>query len=101
MPLSGLEGLPSRLLLFTGVTNLVYGSYSFSLAVRAERLSVQRSTFLRPARLGGDQNDKLPLRKNSLVPFDVGDNKAFYESSNLYSSARDLSRWAPAWGRPN
>jgi len=36
-PLSTLEGLPRELLLFTGVINLIYGSYSFSLAVRSER----------------------------------------------------------------
>lgn len=36
-PLSDLEGLPRELLVFTGVVNLLYGSYSLSLAVRAER----------------------------------------------------------------
>ncbi|MGI9627835.1 MAG: hypothetical protein ACR2QM_13445 [Longimicrobiales bacterium] len=36
-PLSGFEGLPRSLLIFTGVVNLVYGSYSCSLAVRADR----------------------------------------------------------------
>ena len=35
--LSHLEGLPYEVLLFTGVVNLLYASYSFSLAVRAER----------------------------------------------------------------
>ncbi len=35
--LSRLEGLPREVLLFTGVVNLLYASYSFSLAVRAER----------------------------------------------------------------
>ena len=35
--LSHLEGLPQEVLLFTGVVNLLYASYSFSLAVRAER----------------------------------------------------------------
>ncbi|NNF57971.1 MAG: hypothetical protein HKN04_06985, partial [Rhodothermaceae bacterium] len=35
--LSHLEGLPRAVLLFTGVVNLLYASYSFSLAVRAER----------------------------------------------------------------
>ena len=35
--LSRLEGLPREVLLFTGVVNLIYASYSFSLAVRAER----------------------------------------------------------------
>ena len=35
--LSRLEGLPQGVLLVTGVANLLYGSYSFSLAVRAER----------------------------------------------------------------
>lgn len=35
--LSRLEGLPQGVLLFTGAVNLLYGSYSFSLAVRAER----------------------------------------------------------------
>jgi len=35
--LSRLHGLPQDLLLFTGVVNLLYGSYSFSLAVRTER----------------------------------------------------------------
>jgi hypothetical protein len=35
--LSRLEGLPRDVLLFTGVANLVYASYSFSLAVRSKR----------------------------------------------------------------
>ena len=35
--LSDLEGLPRGVLLFTGAMNLLYGSYSLSLAVRAER----------------------------------------------------------------
>lgn len=35
--LSQLEGLPREVLLFTGGVNLLYASYSFSLAVRAER----------------------------------------------------------------
>lgn len=35
--LSRLEGLPQGVLLFTGAMNLLYGSYSLSLAVRAER----------------------------------------------------------------
>lgn len=35
--LSRLEGLPQGVLLFTGIMNLLYGSYSFSLAIRAER----------------------------------------------------------------
>jgi hypothetical protein len=35
--LSRLEGLPREVLLFTGVVNLLYGAYSFSLAIRAER----------------------------------------------------------------
>ena len=35
--LSHLEGLPRAVLLFTGVVNLLYAAYSFSLAVRAER----------------------------------------------------------------
>lgn len=35
--LSGLHGLPRELLLFTGVVNLLYACYSFSLAVRATR----------------------------------------------------------------
>ena len=35
--LSGLHALPRELLLFTGAVNLVYASYSLSLAVRAER----------------------------------------------------------------
>lgn len=36
-PLSEFEGLPRGVLLFTGVMNLIYGSYSFSLAVRRHR----------------------------------------------------------------
>jgi len=35
--LSSWEGLPRGLLLFTGVVNVIYGSYSFSLAIRAQR----------------------------------------------------------------
>lgn len=35
--LSRLEGLPQELLLATGAVNLLYASYSFSLAVRPER----------------------------------------------------------------
>ena len=35
--LSRLHGLPHEVLLFTGVVNLLYASYSFSLAVRAQR----------------------------------------------------------------
>ncbi len=35
--LSELYGLPRQVLLFTGVANLVYASFSFSLAVRRER----------------------------------------------------------------
>ena len=35
--LSRLEGLPQGVLLFTGAMNLLYGSFSFSLAVRARR----------------------------------------------------------------
>lgn len=35
--LSRLEGLPQGVLLFTGVANLVYASYSFSLAMRSSR----------------------------------------------------------------
>ncbi|MBA3890816.1 MAG: hypothetical protein H0X64_09800 [Gemmatimonadaceae bacterium] len=35
--LSRLHSLPLELLLFVGVMNLLYASYSFSLAVRAER----------------------------------------------------------------
>jgi hypothetical protein len=35
--LSPLEGLPRAVLLSTGAVNLLYGSYSFSLAIRAER----------------------------------------------------------------
>lgn len=35
--LSELHGLPRGLLVFTGGVNLLYGTYSFSLAVRAER----------------------------------------------------------------
>ena len=35
--LSPLEGLPRKVLLFTGVVNLLYAGYSFSLALRAER----------------------------------------------------------------
>lgn len=35
--LSRLEGLPEELLIFTGAVNLLYASYSFFLAVRAER----------------------------------------------------------------
>jgi hypothetical protein len=35
--LSQLEGLPQELLIFTGAVNLLYASYSFSLAIRDER----------------------------------------------------------------
>lgn len=35
--LSRLDGLPQEVILFTGVANLLYGAYSFSLAIRAER----------------------------------------------------------------
>jgi hypothetical protein len=35
--LSRLEGIPQAVLLFTGAVNLLYGAFSFSLAVRAER----------------------------------------------------------------
>ncbi|MEQ8849856.1 hypothetical protein [Botrimarina sp.] len=35
--LGRLEGLPPRVLLLTGAANLLYGSYSFSLAVRTRR----------------------------------------------------------------
>ncbi|HEX8384667.1 MAG TPA: hypothetical protein VF576_00705 [Rubricoccaceae bacterium] len=35
--LSRLEGVPREVLIFTGVVNLLYASYSFSLAVRSER----------------------------------------------------------------
>lgn len=35
--LSNLEGMPRGVLLFSGAVNLLYASYSFSLAVRAER----------------------------------------------------------------
>lgn len=35
--LSQLEGLPQELLIFTGAVNLLYASYSFSLAIRPER----------------------------------------------------------------
>ena len=35
--LSRLEGLPQEVLLFIGGANLLYASYSFSLAVQAER----------------------------------------------------------------
>ena len=35
--LSELEGLPRNVILFTGVVNLLYGSFSFSLAVRKRR----------------------------------------------------------------
>lgn len=35
--LSRLEGLPQEVLLFTGAMNLLYGGYSFSLAIRDER----------------------------------------------------------------
>lgn len=35
--LSELEGLPRNVILFTGVVNLLYGSFSFSLAVRTHR----------------------------------------------------------------
>lgn len=35
--LSRLEGLPHEALLFTGIVNLLYASYSFSLAVRPAR----------------------------------------------------------------
>lgn len=35
--LSQLEGLPRELLIFTGVVNLLYGCFSFSLAVRRVR----------------------------------------------------------------
>jgi membrane-associated PAP2 superfamily phosphatase len=35
--LSHLEGLPQEVLLFTGAVNLLYASYSFSLAIRTER----------------------------------------------------------------
>jgi hypothetical protein len=35
--LGPLEGLPREVLLFTGAMNLLYGSYSFSLARRRER----------------------------------------------------------------
>ena len=34
-PLSRLEGLPRSVLLFTGVVNVLYAAFSFSLAVRA------------------------------------------------------------------
>ena len=35
--LSGFHGLPRSLLIFVGAVNLLYGAYSFSLAVRVER----------------------------------------------------------------
>jgi hypothetical protein len=35
--LSELEGLPRNVILFTGIVNLLYGSFSFSLAIRARR----------------------------------------------------------------
>lgn len=35
--LARLEGLPRSVLVFVGVANLVYGAFSFSLAVRARR----------------------------------------------------------------
>ena len=35
--LSGLYGLPRRLLLFMGAVNLLYASYSFTLATRSRR----------------------------------------------------------------
>jgi len=35
--LSELEGVPRNVILFTGVVNLLYGSFSFSLAVRKRR----------------------------------------------------------------
>jgi len=35
--LSHVHALPRELLLFTGAVNVLYGSYSFSLAVRSER----------------------------------------------------------------
>lgn len=35
--LSRIEGLPQEVFLFTGAMNLLYGSFSFSLALRRER----------------------------------------------------------------
>jgi hypothetical protein len=35
--LSRLDGLPLEVILFTGMANLLYGAYSFSLAIRTER----------------------------------------------------------------
>ena len=35
--LAKLEGFPREVLLFTGIVNVLYACYSFSLAVRAER----------------------------------------------------------------
>lgn len=36
-PLGELEGLPRGVLVFTGVANLLYGSFSLSIAVRIQR----------------------------------------------------------------
>ncbi|MGI9626342.1 MAG: serine hydrolase domain-containing protein, partial [Longimicrobiales bacterium] len=58
------------------------------------------SVFLRPARLSdwsGPRTMSYRTVGDSLVPFDIWDNEAFYGSSNLYLSARDLGRWASAW----
>lgn len=58
------------------------------------------SVFLRPALFADWENVRTISYRTingSLVPYDIWDNEAFYGSSNLYFSARDLSRWAHAW----
>jgi CubicO group peptidase (beta-lactamase class C family) len=59
-----------------------------------------RTAFLRPVRLS-DWPGQRTLGYRSARPdaelFDIFDNEAFYGSSNLQFSARDLHAWATAW----
>lgn len=57
------------------------------------------ASFARPARLAdwrGMRTLGYRWRDGAWQVFDVGDNEAFLGASNLYFSARDLSRWAAA-----
>lgn len=74
-------------------------SYEDFLAARFFSPLNMRATFVRPARFAdwrGTRTLGYRWRNDAWVPFDVFDMEAFRGGSNIYFSARDLSRWASA-----
>jgi CubicO group peptidase (beta-lactamase class C family) len=90
-------GFDAAALLIEQVTGQGYEAF---VAERFFKPLGMRASFARPARLADWRGVRTPgyrWRDGAWQIFDAFDNEAFLGASNLYFSARDLSRWASAF----